>query len=129
MHIRKCVAPGLRSFMVRGLAGAPGDVILGQLLAWTGKNCLGLTELGEMSQPEKSRPRRDARGLLHIMRHNDNKAMLFSFRIRSLISRVAIGSSAEQRSSIKMTSGLQVRIFPFPLLIDARAIRTGSPRR
>src|ERR1017187_8963764 len=51
----------------------PCNVILGGLLARLREDDLGLVELDELAQHEEGRLVRDARGLLHIVRHDDDR--------------------------------------------------------
>ena len=54
-----------------GLAVAAGDVVFGRLLAGVGEYPRGLVELDQLAQAEEGREIRDARRLLHVVRHDD----------------------------------------------------------
>ncbi len=54
---------------------------------------------------EERRHVRDARRLLHVVRHDHDRVVPLQLVIRSSIRPVAIGSSAEQGSSMRRTSG------------------------
>ncbi len=73
---------------------------------------------------------RDARSLLHRVRHDDDREFWRSSSISSSILAVAIGSSAEQGSSIRMTSGptAMARAMHRALLLAARQAGAGICR-
>src|SRR6476661_6317677 len=55
-----------------GSSESPGDVRLGALLARAGEQALGVFHLDELAEVEEGRPVRDARGLLQVVRDDDD---------------------------------------------------------
>ena len=102
----------------RRLASAEpsGHVRLGPGIARVGEHGGRLVELDEDADPvvllvlplghrEEAGAIADACGLLHVVRHDDDRVLDTSSSMSSSIRRVETGSSAEHGSSMRMTSG------------------------
>ena len=99
------ISPGLPDRAL--LARPPHDVVLCSFIARVGEDLSGLTFFNQIAEVEERRALRHPRGLLHRVRDDDDGVVLAlnSWMSSSTIA-VAIGSSAEHGSSIRMTSGL-----------------------
>src|SRR6476661_7381215 len=58
-----------------GSSESPGDVRLGTLLARAGEQALSVLHLDELAEVEEGRPVRDARGLLKVVRDDDDREL------------------------------------------------------
>src|SRR5678816_3398187 len=61
---------------IRVLAEAAGDVIFGQLVSGVREHAVGLPDFYQLAQVKIGGALRDARGLLHRMRYDDNGIVL-----------------------------------------------------
>ena len=57
----------------------PSQICLSQFLFWAGKQFLCRAELDQFAQPEQAAKIRDAPGLLHVVRHDNDGIFLLKF--------------------------------------------------
>ena len=100
------------------LIEASGDVVLSPLVAGLSEDLLGRVVLDEDPRPlallaaldaEERGHVGDSRRLLHVVRDDDDRVLLLQLVHQVLDRVVAIGSSAEAGSSIRITSGSTAR--------------------
>src|SRR5690242_7149358 len=58
-----------------GLAEPPGYVVLGQAMPWVGEDLVRLPHFDQITQVEIRSPLRYAGGLLHRVRHDDDRIL------------------------------------------------------
>ena len=92
------------------LSKSAGDVVFRALITWAREQRIRHIELDQLTHQKEGGPIRHTRGLLHIVCHDHDRQPLTQARLTSSMRAVAIGSSAEQGSSISSTSGSTARL-------------------
>src|SRR5438105_638806 len=87
------------------LAKSTSDVIFRAFLARVSKNFRGRSELDEFAEIKDTSVIGNAPGLLHVVSDNYDGVLRFQFLNQFFDPSVAIGSSAEHGSSMRITSG------------------------
>jgi len=111
------------------LAESTGDVVFGFLLRRHREHRVGAIELYQPAHVQESREVGDARRLLHVVRDDRDRVVVLSSWINSSIRAVAIGSSAEHGSSIRITSGSTARARAMHKRCCCRQTAPGRSRR
>jgi hypothetical protein len=87
-------------------ADPAGDVAFGARIVGVGEDLRGVVVFDKLAEMEERGLLADARGLLHGVGHDHHREAVRNSSISSSTCAVAMGSSAEQGSSIRRTSGL-----------------------